>query len=86
MAVRATNPHRKMKEILRRHWLAVGERHGISTPDGEGAFAVLDDLVDRTPQVIAAVRAELPNGFSQYVADSILGSLQDAANRLRASA
>ena len=86
MAVRATNPHRKMKEILRRHWLAVGERHGISTPDGEGTFAVLDDLVDRTPQVIAAVRAQLPNGFPQYVADSILGGLQDAANRLRASA
>ena len=82
MAVRATNAHYKMREILRRHWIAVGERYGIVTPDGKPVAAVLDDLVERTTAVIEAVRAQLPNDFPELVAEPILAGLQDAANKL----
>jgi serine/threonine-protein kinase HipA len=82
MVVRAKNPHWKMREILRRHWLDVGERHGVTAADGRGAHGVVDDLVARTPQVIQTVRAQLPPDFPPAVADSIFAGLQEAAHRL----
>ncbi|WP_415830481.1 HipA domain-containing protein [Bordetella flabilis] len=63
MAVRSKNAHWLMREIGRRHWLIAGERHGVVTPDGRGARFVVDDLVARTPEVVHAVRARLPQGF-----------------------
>lgn len=82
MAVRSKNAHWKMRDILRRHWLALGTRHGIVTEDGRQVQFILDDLIARTPGVVAAVRAKLPADFPEQVADSILGGLQDAADRL----
>jgi len=82
MAIRSRNAHRKIREILRRHWLAVGERHGVTTPDGRGVSFVIDDLADRTPQVIRQVRAQLPKDFPEALAEAILSGLQDAANRI----
>lgn len=84
MAVRSKNAHWRMQDILRRHWLAVGQRHGIVTADGRGADCVVDDLVTRTPEVVQAVRGKLPADFPQVLADSILDSLQAAADRLAA--
>ena len=84
MAVRSKSAHWKMREILRRHWLAVGERHGVTTQDGRDARFVVDDLVERTPQVIQDVRAQLPKDFPAALADAILGGLQEAAKRLSA--
>lgn len=83
MAVRSKNVHWKMRDIQRRHWLAVGERHGVLTPDGRPAQFVIDDLIDRTPQVVEAVRTMLPKDFPGMLADSVLGGLQDAAGKLR---
>lgn len=85
MAVRAANPHWKMREILRRHWLDVGRRHGVITEDGRSAQCVVDDLVQQTPDVIARVRKSLPEGFPMPLADSVLDGLQGAANQLGAS-
>ena len=82
MAVRTKNAHWKMRDILRRHWLALGARHGVVTDDGRRVQGMIDDVAARTSQVIAAVRAALPEGFPMSVADSILDGLQDAANRL----
>ena len=82
MAVRSKSAHWKMRDILRRHWLAVGARHGVITDDGRPAGSVVDDLVTRTPDVVAAVRQQLPPGFPLPMADSILGGLQDAAKQL----
>lgn len=82
MAVRSRNAHWKMRDILRRHWLALGARHGVVTGDGREVRFLIDDLVARTPAVISAVRAMLPDGFPMAVADSILDGLQGAANRL----
>ncbi len=84
MAVRTKNAHWKMKDILRRHWLELGTRHGVVTADGQPAQAVIDDLVARTPGVLAHVRAQLPPGFPSEVADSVLAGLQSAAARLAA--
>ena len=39
-------------------------------------------MVDRTPQVIQAVRAQLPKDFPIALADSILNGLQEAADKL----
>lgn len=82
MAVRSKNPHWAMRDILRRHWLAMGAEHGVVAPDGRGAEAVVDDLVARTPGVVKTVRALLPAGFPMYVADAILDGLQQAADKL----
>lgn len=82
MAVRSKNAHWKMRDILRWHWLALGVSHGIVTEDGREARFILDDLIARTPGVMAAVRAQLPADFPNQVADSILGGLRDAAHKL----
>lgn len=82
MAVRSKNAHWRMHEIQRRHWLAMGERYGVVTPDGRNAQSVIDDLVARTPGVVRAVRARLPQGFPQDLADTILNGLHVAADGL----
>jgi serine/threonine-protein kinase HipA len=84
MAVRTKNAHWKMKDILRRHWLELGTRHGVVTADGRPAQAVLGDLVARTPEALALVRAQLPPGFPEEVAGSILAGVETAAARLAA--
>lgn len=83
MAVRSKNVHWKMRDILCRHWLALGMRHGIVTEDGRQAQFILDDLIARTPGVADAVQAKLPTDFPEQVASSILSGLRDAANKLR---
>ena len=73
-----------MREILRRHWIAVGERHGVITPDGRPAEFVIAELAERTPQVIVQVRRQLPSDFPSSVSEPILEGLQAAANKLLA--
>ena len=82
MAVRSGNAHWKMREILRRHWLDLGERHGIVTPAGDGPAGVIDDLVARTPAVVEAVRGGLPPDYPPALADSVLDGLSRAAEKL----
>ena len=82
MALRAGNVHWKMREIRQRHWLGIGRRHGIMTEDGQGAAAIIGDLVQRTPGVIETVSAALPAGFPARLADRVLAGLQEAARRL----
>lgn len=82
MAVRSKNAHWKMRDILRRHWLALGTRHGIVSDDGRQVQFILDDLVARTPGVVGAVRAKLPADFPEQMADSIFSGLQNAASNL----
>ncbi|WP_338926069.1 hypothetical protein [Mycetohabitans endofungorum] len=43
---------------------------------------MLQERVARTPEVVAQAQAELPQGFSQQVADKVLGGLLDAARAL----
>jgi serine/threonine-protein kinase HipA len=85
MAVRSKNAHWKMRDILRRHWVALGTRHGVITEDGREVDLLINDLINRTPAVVQAVRAVLPNDFPEPVASSILEGLQIAAERLARS-
>ena len=82
MAVRSRNAHWKMKAILRRHWEALGARHGILTDDGRQVQFLIDEIIISTPRVIATLRARLPEGFPMAIADGILDGLQDAADLL----
>lgn len=82
MAVRSTNAHWKMRDILRRHWLALGMRHGVLTEDGREVDHLIEDIVARTPEVIAKVSAGLSQGFGDQVAEAIFRGMQDAARRL----
>jgi len=82
MAVRTRNTHWIMRDIFRRHWLSMGSEHGVVATDGRGAEVVLDDMVAKTPEVVRAVRAQLPERFPPHVADSILNGLQVAADKL----
>ncbi|MGB3275219.1 MAG: type II toxin-antitoxin system HipA family toxin [Castellaniella sp.] len=82
MAVRSKNPHWRMRDIQCRHWLAVGERHGVISADGGDVRSVVDDLVARTPDALDTVQARLPRDFPPALADCILKGLRDAADRL----
>ena len=75
MSVRATNTHWKMRDVLRRHWNVMAQRNGL----GPSAEHILEDLIAKTPQVIARVAAKLPAGFPERVSSSIFDGLQDAA-------
>lgn len=82
MAVRSKNAHWKMRGILRRHWVALGARHGVLTDDGREVEHLINQVVERTPAVIAAVNARLPQGFDTTVAHAIFKGIQHAADRL----
>ena len=82
MAVRSKNTHWKAREILRRHWLALGTRHGVLTDDGQEVGHLIDDIVARTPDVVAKVSAKLPRQFSAHVAETVFKGLLGAARRL----
>jgi serine/threonine-protein kinase HipA len=83
MAVRSRNAHWKMRDILRRHWVALGTRHGVLDEAARGgAEHLIDDIAARTPEVIANVRTQLTEGFSAQLADAVFEGMQDAAERL----
>ena len=82
MSMRSKSTHWKMRDILRRHWVALGTRHGILDEAAQGAEQLIDTIAARTPEVIAKVRTQLPEGFSAPVADAVFEGLQAAVNRL----
>ena len=82
MAVRSRNAHWKMRDILRRHWLALGTRHGILTADGRDTDRLIDETVDQVPQVISKVGGQLPQGFDAQLANAIFDGMRAAAGRL----
>ncbi len=82
MAVRAKNAHWKMRDILRRHWVALGARHGVLDEAGRGVEPLIDDIAARTPEVIAKVQSQLPKGFPAPLADAVFDGMRAAAGRL----
>ncbi len=82
MALLGKNRHYLMHTIQRRHFNSTAKKVGY----GETAEPLLQDLVERTPAVVAQVQDELPEGFSQPVADQILGGLLSAARALEGMA
>lgn len=84
MAVRSRNVHPRMKDILPRHWAALGAHFGIVGENGDGPLALLRELGERTEKVIATVQADLPDGFPPKVAAAILKGLRQSADNLLA--
>lgn len=82
MAIRSTNAHWKMREILPRHWLALGKRYGVQDEEGQVVETLIDSIVERTPDVVASIEAMLPVGFPEHVAAPILQGLEHEARRL----
>jgi len=79
MALLGKNRHYHMQNIQRRHFNSTAKKVGY----GENAEPLLQELVARTPEAVAQVQAELPQGFSQQVADKVLGGLLSAARALQ---
>lgn len=83
MALRCTNTHWRMRDILRRHWEEVGRRNGIVTESGQGVDALIQSVIERTPAALDEVVAKLPSGFPSYVVDSIVGGIRAAVDKLQ---
>ena len=82
MAIRTTNAHWKMKDILPRHWVAIGRKYGVLADDGRTVETLIGNLVEQTPKVIASIESSLPEGFPASVSDPILRGLEYGARRL----
>jgi serine/threonine-protein kinase HipA len=78
MAVLGNNRHYLAHTIQRRHFNSTAKEVGY----GANAEPLLLDFIARTPAVVDKVRGELPAGFSEKVADKILGGLLAAARKL----
>lgn len=79
MALLGKNRHYVMHKIQRRHFNSTAQKVGY----GDSAEPIIEEILARTPAAIAEVRASLPEGFSQHVADSILGGLEQATQALQ---
>ncbi len=82
MALLGKNKHYLARNIERRHFTSTAKKVGY----GDSAEPLLRDFIARTPQVIETVRAQLPAGFSEQVADKILDGVLAAARALEAMA
>ncbi|MEI7667181.1 MAG: HipA domain-containing protein, partial [Synechococcaceae cyanobacterium ELA263] len=69
----------KPLQVQRRHLISTANRMGL----GAEADPLVSDLVTRTPGVITSVQAELPPGFPEQLAATILGGLQSSADQLQ---
>ncbi|MBW3510077.1 type II toxin-antitoxin system HipA family toxin [Janthinobacterium sp. NKUCC06_STL] len=75
MALLGNNRHYLAHGIERRHFNSTAKEVGY----GVSAEPLLQDFIARTPAVVDKVRSELPVGFSEKVADKILGGLLASA-------
>ncbi len=78
MAPLGKNKHYMAHKITRRHFNSTAKTVGY----GESAEPLIRDFITRTPAVIDKVRAQLPAGFSEKVADRIFGGVLAAAHAL----
>ena len=79
MALLGSNRHYLAHGIQRRHFNSTAKAVGY----GAHAEPLLLDFIARTPAIVEKVRSELPAGFSEKVAEKILGGLLDAAAALQ---
>jgi len=82
MAVRGKNAHYKMAEILRRHWNHTAKSNAV----GSDLEPTIARFIERAPQAIAQVRAQLPAHFPTTVSDSIFNGILRQIEVLRGQA
>ena len=70
--------HYHWDKIHYTHWLATARRCGML----EFMTGLIDEVIDRTPEVVANVSAQLPSDFPPAVAETILGGVKSAAAKL----
>jgi serine/threonine-protein kinase HipA len=78
MALQGKNRHYHMHNILRRHFNSTARKVGYA----DNAESIIKDILQCTQAAIEEVNANLPPGFNQKVADTILGGVRDAATKL----
>jgi len=78
MALIGKNRHYLASSIMRRHFNSTAKKVGY----GDSFDPVLQDFITRTPAIVDKVRANLPAGFSEKVADTIFSGLRNAARAL----
>lgn len=78
MALLGKNRHYSMHSILRRHFNSTAQHLSYQ----QHVESLIDDLLARTPAVIESVSKKLPDGFSNHVAETVLGGLEKAAKKL----
>jgi serine/threonine-protein kinase HipA len=70
--------HYRWNKIRRRHFEGTAKRCGMAAQ----VDALFEDLISRTPTVIAAVSARLPKGFPSSVSEPIFKGLETSAGAL----
>lgn len=78
MALPGKNRHYLAHNIMRRLFNSTARMVGY----GENAEPLIEEVIARTPAIVDKVRAELPAGFSEKVADRILGGVLAAARSM----
>ena len=78
MAVWGANRHYRWREIRRSHFEQTARDCGL----GSSVRAIIDELVERTPEVLQQVGTAIPPGFPDRVGTAILEGLGRAAQRL----
>jgi serine/threonine-protein kinase HipA len=81
MAIPAKTRRNRMKDIKRSHFDEMAQACAY----GENADPLIDPIIERTPEVIATVRDQLPPDFPERVANAIFKGLQDKANELESA-
>jgi serine/threonine-protein kinase HipA len=79
MAVTGQNRHYEWNRILHRHWICTARICGISQ---DVAQAMIDELVAKTPAVIAKVTAALPPTFPAQIAGTVFAGIRSSAVKL----
>ncbi|ROR18564.1 serine/threonine-protein kinase HipA [Comamonas sp. BIGb0124] len=79
MAMLGKSRHDEASRIQRRHFNSTAARIGYG-PDAED---LIEEIIARTPAVIAQTQASLPGDFSARVAETLLGGLEQAVAALR---
>ncbi|MBB71831.1 MAG: serine/threonine protein kinase [Legionellales bacterium] len=79
MAIIGSKNHYRWLNGQRRHILNTANSVGFSPPE---ALSLLDDMLEKTNNVIAKVADELPNDFPNAIAEPIFKGIQATADRL----
>lgn len=70
--------HYHWDKIHYSHWLETARRCGML----EFMTGLIDEVIERTPEVMATVAAQLPSDFPPALAEAILGGVERAAGKL----
>lgn len=78
MALVGKDRHYEAERIQRRHFNSAARRFGY----GKTAEPLTQELIACTPAIVDQMQRALPHGFSQEVADKVLGELRRVASAL----